>query len=343
MASRLASSTELSVGRSGGLGVRGLVKQRLPADRVGAQQQVCIPCKRHFFQCHDSQMSVGQGGAAPCPPQQRPPTRASACRLWLVCCHCAPNFLFSYLTAVAPQHAPAWHRWQCSIAHPCLFLLPFCSHFSARSLTAGQSHRSTRTLGTFNRAPPELLRLGRLSPSCDVYAYGVMIWELYTGQVAFSGEFRKATDNTQPANGLGLHFCYSSWILDPTHPASRVVARYSRAAAALCGRHVPFLLLLLLRVASSVTSTPCNLTGIVSAASLCCCSGLHYGEVFERVALQQERPPIPPEMPEVMRSLMVSCWADSPIVRPTFRMIQQSLADMIARLPDSADRFVADL
>ena len=156
--------------------------------------------------------------------------------------------------------------------------------------------------------------------------------------------FAKPLIPKQPANRLGLHFCYSSWILDPTHPASRVVAGYSRAAAAaLCGRHVPFLLLLLLRAASSVTSASCNLTGIVSAASLCCCSGLHYGEVFERVALQQERPPIPPEMPEVMRSLMVSCWADSPIVRPTFRMIQQSLADMIARLPDSADRFVADL
>lgn len=61
---------------------------------------------------------------------------------------------------------------------------------ACRSLTAGQSHRSTRTLGTFNRAPPELLRLGRLSPACDVYAFGVMMWELYTGHVAFSGDKR---------------------------------------------------------------------------------------------------------------------------------------------------------
>jgi hypothetical protein len=89
--------------------------------------------------------------------------------------------------------------------------------------------------------------------------------------------------------------------------------------------------------------TSCNHVGAVSFHVSVWCSGLHYGEVFERVALQQERPPIPQEMPEVMRSLMVSCWADSPIVRPTFRMIQQALADMMARLPDSADRFVADL
>lgn len=26
-------------------------------------------------------------------------------------------------------------------------------------------------------------------------------------------------------------------------------------------------------------------------------SGLHYGEVFEQVALWQKRPPVPPEMP----------------------------------------------
>lgn len=35
----------------------------------------------------------------------------------------------------------------------------------SRALQAGQSHRSTRTFGTLNHTPPELLRLGRLSPA----------------------------------------------------------------------------------------------------------------------------------------------------------------------------------
>jgi serine/threonine protein kinase len=35
----------------------------------------------------------------------------------------------------------------------------------SRCLGVGQSHRSTRTLGTVNHTSPELLRLGRLSPA----------------------------------------------------------------------------------------------------------------------------------------------------------------------------------
>eukprot|EP00775_Hariotina_reticulata_P006812 gene6812-7028_t len=57
----------------------------------------------------------------------------------------------------------------------------------SRSLNVGQSHKSTRTLGTVSHMAPEQLRLGRLSPACDVYAFGIMMWELYTGQVAFQG------------------------------------------------------------------------------------------------------------------------------------------------------------
>jgi hypothetical protein len=76
---------------------------------------------------------------------------------------------------------------------------------------------------------------------------------------------------------------------------------------------------------------------------LCAAAGLHYGEVFERVALLQERPPVPVDMPEELAGLMVSCWGPDPLARPTFRVIQQSLADVLKSLPDSADRFISDL
>lgn len=72
-------------------------------------------------------------------------------------------------------------------------------------------------------------------------------------------------------------------------------------------------------------------------------AGAHYGEVFERVALLQERPPIPPDMPEDYAALMVACWHPDPLARPTFRMVQQSLADILKVLPNSADRFFSDL
>ncbi len=34
---------------------------------------------------------------------------------------------------------------------------------------------------------PELLIQGRLSKAADVYAFGITMWELYTGKAAFEG------------------------------------------------------------------------------------------------------------------------------------------------------------
>ena len=35
--------------------------------------------------------------------------------------------------------------------------------------------------------PPELLLDGHLSKACDVYGYGVIVWEMYSGQRPFGG------------------------------------------------------------------------------------------------------------------------------------------------------------
>ena len=43
----------------------------------------------------------------------------------------------------------------------------------------------TKTVGTVSHMPPELLTSGVLSKAGDVYSFGVMLWELYTGKRAW--------------------------------------------------------------------------------------------------------------------------------------------------------------
>lgn len=41
-------------------------------------------------------------------------------------------------------------------------------------LLSGATHRSTASLGTLTHMSPELLRNGRMSPSADVYSFGIL-------------------------------------------------------------------------------------------------------------------------------------------------------------------------
>ena len=43
----------------------------------------------------------------------------------------------------------------------------------------------TRTYGTVTHQPPELLSHGEVSPACDVYAFGFLMWEVFTGEEVF--------------------------------------------------------------------------------------------------------------------------------------------------------------
>ncbi len=38
----------------------------------------------------------------------------------------------------------------------------------------GKTHLSTQTVGTVTHMPPELIKTGRLLPSADVYAFGIL-------------------------------------------------------------------------------------------------------------------------------------------------------------------------
>ncbi|KAK9808830.1 hypothetical protein WJX72_004554 [[Myrmecia] bisecta] len=55
------------------------------------------------------------------------------------------------------------------------------------SRVLSQESISTGTYGTVTHMPPELLTTGQLSKATDVYAFGVLLWEMYTGQRPWGG------------------------------------------------------------------------------------------------------------------------------------------------------------
>ena len=45
------------------------------------------------------------------------------------------------------------------------------------------THISTQTYGTVAYMPPELLSDSRLTRSADIYSFGMLMWELISGEV----------------------------------------------------------------------------------------------------------------------------------------------------------------
>lgn len=54
------------------------------------------------------------------------------------------------------------------------------------SLDSNQTHASSIYQGTITHMAPEVLMNGRVSKAADVYSFGILLWELYTGGTAFS-------------------------------------------------------------------------------------------------------------------------------------------------------------
>ncbi|GFH20211.1 protein kinase domain-containing protein [Haematococcus lacustris] len=57
--------------------------------------------------------------------------------------------------------------------------------FGLARVLKDNNHIKTQTFGTVTHMPPELLAKGTLSPSSDVYAVGVLMWELFTAEKVF--------------------------------------------------------------------------------------------------------------------------------------------------------------
>ena len=64
-------------------------------------------------------------------------------------------------------------------------ILKLCDFGSAKSITITISNASCTA--SFAWMPPELLKDEKLSPTYDVYCYGVVVWELWTTKIPFEG------------------------------------------------------------------------------------------------------------------------------------------------------------
>jgi serine/threonine protein kinase len=58
----------------------------------------------------------------------------------------------------------------------------------ARFLSDSRTVKKTRgAFGTLNWMAPEMIAEAQVSPAIDVYAFGIILWEMYSGMVPWAG------------------------------------------------------------------------------------------------------------------------------------------------------------
>jgi len=98
----------------------------------------------------------------------------------------------------------------------------FCkvSDFGLSRFMGKSSYIQTFTYGTITHMPPELLKDGILTPSADIYSFGMLLWELLSNTQPYSeknhGEIILAVVNEgrRPHVGPGFPDCYADLIRD---------------------------------------------------------------------------------------------------------------------------------
>ncbi|GIL48660.1 hypothetical protein Vafri_5131, partial [Volvox africanus] len=73
----------------------------------------------------------------------------------------------------------------------CSYTVPYVAKVAdfglSRAFNEASSHLSTGTVGTVTHMCPVLLRTGKMRPSCDVFSFGIILWQLVTGGIPFAG------------------------------------------------------------------------------------------------------------------------------------------------------------
>eukprot|EP00775_Hariotina_reticulata_P010179 gene10179-10339_t len=76
----------------------------------------------------------------------------------------------------------------------------------SRVIMEGATHLSTFTVGTITHQPPELMRSGRLSKPADVFSFGVLMWEVITGEQPWKGRMMGEIMTMVMIEGARLEF-----------------------------------------------------------------------------------------------------------------------------------------
>ncbi|GFR46725.1 hypothetical protein Agub_g8348 [Astrephomene gubernaculifera] len=91
-----------------------------------------------------------------------------------------------YATAVG---AAAAERSSCQSQAACSgrrFVAKVADFGLSKTFNETSTHMSTATVGTVTHMCPVLLLTGKMRPSCDVFSFGIMLWQMATGSTPFA-------------------------------------------------------------------------------------------------------------------------------------------------------------
>ena len=101
----------------------------------------------------------------------------------------------------------------------------------SRMLPETQTHVNTGSCGTVTHASPELLTDGRLTKACDVFAFGMILWELVTGLRLFPDMHHMQVGRRHGGWGFPQAACTDSRkTLSAVHAHCEGQATFGRAA-----------------------------------------------------------------------------------------------------------------